>query len=135
MDTEIENIESINCVDVNFDGEPDVLVEHPPSGQVKMSSVFIFHKKDNAFRKNEEISNLPCLEIDPKKKQIAGTCFSSSVCDHWSEQYRYIDNSLELTSMKGTYCDPTTGDAYSYLEIYENGQVIEKTVNKLPEEK
>lgn len=131
----LDNIEGIHCLDVNFDDEPDVVVSHPPSGQVKMSSVYIFDKTDGAYKKSEEISSLPCLEINSKKKRIAGACFSSSVCDHWSEQYRFTEGALELVSMKGTYCDPTTGDAYSYFEKYEAGKVVEKVVNKLTEDK
>lgn len=42
---------NISCVDVNFDGELDILVEHGPTGQVKMSSVFIFDKSDGTYKK------------------------------------------------------------------------------------
>lgn len=126
---------NINCVDVNFDGELDILAEHQPTGQVKMSSVFIFDKIDGTYKKNQPLSDIPCIKIDADKKLISGECFSSSACDRWSEQYKISGNSLELVSTKGTYCDPATGDAYSYFEAYSNGKIVEKTVKPLTEGK
>lgn len=43
--------DNISCADVNFDGETDILVEHRPTGQVKMSSVFIYEKADGLYKK------------------------------------------------------------------------------------
>lgn len=127
--------DKIKCTDVNFDGEPDVLVEHRPAGQVRMSSVFLFDKANKNYKKNQPLSDIPCLKIDSEKSLISGECFSSSVCDRWSEQYKINDNSLELISTKGTYCDPATGEAYSYFESYKNGHIVHKTVKPLTEEK
>lgn len=39
--------DKINCVDVNFDEEPDILIEHQPTGQIRMSSAFIFDKQNS----------------------------------------------------------------------------------------
>lgn len=129
------NIESIECIDVNFDGQNDILVNHLPSGQVKMSSAFIYKKSENLYIKNEEISSLPCLKINSKTKQISGTCFSSSLCDHWSEQYIIKNSKLDLYSIKGTYCDPATGAAYGYYESYMDGKIINKKVEKISDSK
>jgi len=127
--------DKVSCVDVNFDGELDILVEHRPTGQVKMSSVFIFDKSDGIYKKNQPLSDIPCIKIDADKKLISGECFSSSACDRWSEQYKISDNSLELISTKGTYCDPATGDAYSYFESYDKGKIVQKIVEPLTEGK
>lgn len=127
--------ESVKCIDINFDGYHDILVNHPPSGHMKMSSVFVFNSTDNIYEKNEELSRLPCLEVNSEKKHVSGTCFSSSSCDRWSEQYSFRDGKLEITSIEGTYCDPATGTAYSYFESYSNGRVIEKKVEELVEQK
>jgi hypothetical protein len=135
LDEEYTEEDKISCVDINFDGEPDILVEHPPTGQIRLSSVFIFDRKEKTYRKNQALSNTPCLKIDTDKKSVSGECFSSSACDRWSEQYKISGNSLELVSTKGTYCDPATGEAYSYFEIYEDGQMVEKTVEPLTEGK
>jgi len=126
---------SISCVDVNFDEEPDILVEHQRTGRVRASSVFIFDRSDKTYKKNQALSDIPCLKIDTDKKLISGECFSSSACDRWSEQYKISNNSLELISIKGTYCDPATGDGYSYFESYDNGQVVERIVEPLTEGK
>lgn len=133
IDDEYIEGDTISCIDVNFDGEPDVVVEHQPAGQIRQSSVFIFDKTDRIYKKNQVLSDIPCLKVDVDKKLISGECFSSSVCDRWTEQYRVRGNSLELVSTKGTYCDPATGEAYSYFETYENGQIIEKIVEPLIE--
>jgi hypothetical protein len=127
--------EKVSCIDINFDGKLDILIEHPPTGQIKLSSVFIFDQNEKKFKKNEYLSEIPCLKIDSDKKTITGECFSSSMCDRWSEQYKITNNSLSLVVSKGTYCDPATGDAYSYIEKYENGKLIEKTVEPLAVEK
>lgn len=127
--------DNTSCVDVNFDGDNDILVEHRPAGQVRISSVFLFDKTNKTYKKNQLLSDIPCLKIDSEKSLISGECFSSSVCDRWSEQYKINDNSLELISTKGTYCDPATGEAYSYFESYKNGHIVHKTVKPLTEEK
>lgn len=134
---EEENIEDsmITCRDVNFDGATDILVEHPPAGQIQMTSIFLFQKENKSYEKNEELSNLPCLEINPKEKTVSGVCFSSSACDRWSETYIFDGNSLKIISTKGTYCDPSTGIAYRYFENYKDGKVIDKQVERLSEGK
>lgn len=131
LEEESEPVEKAQCVDANFDGELDVVITHPPSGQVQMSSVYIFNASASKYEKNNELSALPCLEIDSQKKTISGTCFSSSVCEHWTERYTYQDSGLELSSMEGTYCDPATGDAYNYSETYKNGKTIRRIVKKI----
>jgi len=123
--------DEIKCMDVNFDGEDDILIAHPPSGQVQMSSVYVFNTASATYEENTEISALPCLEVDAEKKTISGTCFSSSVCEHWTERYKYGKAGLELSAMEGTYCDPATGTAYSYLETYKNGKISERIVKEL----
>ncbi|MCP1603816.1 XAC2610-related protein [Pseudomonas citronellolis] len=132
IETLLENLsdnEKIECTDINFDGQPEIIIRHPPSGQTQMSSVFIFNEKSKSFIKNEEISNIPCLEIDEKNKRISGTCFSSSNCDTWSEEYKFNkEEKLEITAMKGTYCDPSTGDTYSYFEKYNDGKISKRKV-------
>ncbi len=127
--------ESVQCIDINFDGYLDILVSHAPSGHMKMSSAFVFNNTDNIYEKNEEISSLPCLEVNSEKKYVSGTCFSSSSCDRWSEQYSFRGDKLEIISIEGTYCDPSTGTAYSYFESYSNGRIVEKKVKHLVEQK
>lgn len=137
-ETLLENFsgnEKAECTDINFDGQPDIIIRHPPSGQTQMSSVFIFNEKSKSFIKNEEISNIPCLAIDEKNKRLSGTCFSSSNCDTWSEEYKFnTEGKLEITAMKGTYCDPSTGDAYSYFEKYNDGKISERKVAPIVKE-
>lgn len=132
IETLLENLsdnEKIEFTDINFDGQPDIIIRHPPSGQTQMSSVFIFDEKSKSFIKNEEISNIPCLTIDEKNKRVSGACFSSSNCDTWSEEYKFSkEGKLEITAMKGTYCAPSTGDAYSYFETYNDGKISERKV-------
>jgi hypothetical protein len=129
VDQKISDEDNIACIDVNFDGYQDIIVTHPPSGQIQLSSVFIYDNRNEQFKKNEELSKLPCLKIDKSKKLISGTCFSSSNCDKWIEQYRFKPNGrLQITKTKGTYCDPTTGNAFSYTEIYENRKIFKKQV-------
>ncbi|WP_324709398.1 XAC2610-related protein [Pseudomonas citronellolis] len=73
IETLLENLsdnEKIECTDINFDGQPDIIIRHPPSGQTQMSSAFIFNEKSKSFIKNEEISNIPCLEIDEKTREF-----------------------------------------------------------------
>lgn len=131
LEENIENVDKIQCLDANFDGDSDILVSHSPSGQIKMTSVYLFDSGTNNYEKNDRISELPCLEIDPNTKTISGTCFSSSMCDRWSERYKYKGLDLELISIQGTYCEPATGNAYSYLEIYDNGRITQKIVKEI----
>lgn len=134
LDQGISDNDIISCIDVNFDGYQDIIVTHPPSGQTQASSVFIYDNKNHNFRKSEEISNLPCLKIDPIKQLVSGTCFSSSNCDKWIEKYRFRpDGQLQITQIEGTYCDPTNGNSFSHIETYKNGRIFNKQIKKLSE--
>lgn len=120
------------CKDVNFDGYQDIIVSHPPSGQVQFSSVFLYDKSKDEYVKNDKISNLPCLQVDKSRRIVSGTCFSSSNCDKWIEQYKYQSNGeLQLSLIKGIYCEPSTGNAFSYIETYKNGRIFKKKVKRL----
>ena len=83
---DISDDDKIACVDVNFDGYQDIIITHPPSGQIQLSSVFIYDNRNAQFRKNEELSKIQCIKIDKTNKLISGTCFSSSNCDKWIEK-------------------------------------------------
>ncbi|MFV3372213.1 FG-GAP repeat protein [Pseudomonas sp. NY15435] len=132
LNQEVSDDDRISCADVNFDGYQDIIVTHPPSGQTQASSVFVYDKKDHNFRKNEELSKLPCLKIDSIKQRVSGTCFSSSNCDKWIEKYKFRpDGQLQITQIEGTYCDPTNGNTFSYTEIYKNSRIFSKHVKKL----
>lgn len=43
--------EKVSCIDINFDGKLDILIEHPPTGQIKLSSVFIFDQNEKNSKK------------------------------------------------------------------------------------
>lgn len=124
--------DDISYEDLNFDGYMDIKVLASAGNVEKFYDVYLFNAKTKRYELSKEFSNVPCVAVDPKVRQVIGTCFHTSACENWIERYS-VDhlNRLHLRSRQGTYCDPSTGDAFSYIDLFRNGKHISSKSTQL----
>lgn len=88
--------------DYNFDGFTDFSVLES-SGTVQINrGVYMYNPQKVIFSRNEKLSGIPCLRVDPLKKRIYGDCFHSSASNNWVEVYSITGNDLLMTGRFGT---------------------------------
>ncbi|TAL94234.1 MAG: hypothetical protein EPN73_17895 [Paraburkholderia sp.] len=124
--------DDVSFEDVNLDGYTDIKVSKYAGNVEKFYDVYLFNAKTNRYVLSKEFSNIPCVESDRKTRQVIGACFHASACENWIERYS-VDrlNQLHLQSREGTYCDPSTGNAFSYVDFFKNGKRISSTSKPL----
>ncbi|WP_155646107.1 XAC2610-related protein [Burkholderia diffusa] len=124
--------DDISYEDLNFDGYIDIKVFRSAGNVEKFYDVYLFDLVTKRYELSKDFSNVPCVAADPKVRQIIGACFHTSACENWIERYS-VDrlNRLHLRSRQGTYCDPSTGDAFSYVDLFRNGKRISSKSTRL----
>ncbi|MGU7841915.1 XAC2610-related protein [Burkholderia sp. AW33-5] len=118
--------------DLNFDGYIDIKVFRSAGNIEKFYDVYLFDPVTKRYKLSKDFSNVPCVASDPKVRQVIGACFHISACENWIERYS-VDrlNRLHLRSKEGTYCDPSTGDSFSYIDLFRNGKRISSKSTRL----
>lgn len=124
--------DDISYEDLNFDGYIDIKVFRSAGNVEKFYDVYLFDAVAKRYELSKDFSNVPCVAADPKVRQVIGACFHTSACENWIERYS-VDrlNRLHLRSRQGTYCDPSTGDAFSYIDLFRNGKHISTKSTRL----
>ncbi|WP_419468950.1 XAC2610-related protein [Burkholderia diffusa] len=124
--------DDISYDDLNFDGYIDIKVFRSAGNVEKFYDVYLFDAVTKRYELSKDFSNVPCIAADPKVRQVIGACFHTSACENWIERYS-VDrlNRLHLRSRLGTYCDPSTGDAFSYIDLFRNGKRISTKSTRL----
>ncbi|MBC8639727.1 hypothetical protein IAG25_23110 [Caballeronia sp. EK] len=121
----------IKFEDFNFDGVTDLKVLRDRGANQEFYDVYLYSKRSGLYQFNEEMSDLPCIEADAKRKEVIGACFHESACENWEEHYSITSKGkLSLVGKTGTYCVPT-GEAYAYTERYKNGKRISSQVREI----
>ncbi|WP_155623897.1 XAC2610-related protein [Burkholderia territorii] len=122
----------ISYEDLNFDGYIDIKVFRSAGNVEKFYDVYLFNAVTKRYEFSKDFSNVPCVAADPKVRQVIGACFHTSACENWIERYS-VDrlNRLHLRSKQGTYCDPSTGDSFSYIDLFRNGKRISSKSTRL----
>lgn len=117
--------DDISFEDLNFDGYMDIKIFRSAGNVEKFYDVYLFNSTTKKYELSKDFSNIPCVAADQKTHQVVGACFHTSACENWIERYS-IDrlNRLHLRSKEGTYCDPSTGDAFTYVDLFKNGKRI-----------
>lgn len=118
--------------DLNFDGYIDIKVFRSAGNVEKFYDVYLFDAVTKRYELSKDFSDVPCVAADPKVRQVIGACFHTSACENWIERYS-VDrlNRLHLRSRQGTYCDSSTGDAFSYIDLFRNGKRISTKSSRL----
>ncbi|WP_440216140.1 XAC2610-related protein [Chromobacterium piscinae] len=99
MESRSADEDVVQLVDVNFDGELDLLVleQAGGAGPNDTHNVYVFNKRTGRFERNAKLSELPQLQIDAKRKRILSAS-RGGCCSHSSETYRYFHGRLTLVS-------------------------------------
>ncbi|SHN71102.1 XAC2610-related protein [Desulfovibrio litoralis] len=120
--------------DYNFDGYPDLSLPSTAGNVMRFSTVFLYNPEKRILERSSSFEELPCIDVDPKRKRIGGYCFHSSACENWIEEYKVIGfDTLEKTFAEGTECGPLDADPFYYLTYqakYKNGKEISRTEEK-----
>ncbi|ANB73387.1 hypothetical protein AYM40_14210 [Paraburkholderia phytofirmans OLGA172] len=126
----------VKLVDVKFEnltsgGYEDLKVLNTRGASQEFYDVYLYSPKQGIYVFNKELSDIPCLQADAKRKQVIGACFHESSCENWEERYTLSARGvLSLIERRGTYCDPT-GQTYFYVDRFKNGKHIYSKVTPL----
>ncbi|WP_233869607.1 XAC2610-related protein [Paraburkholderia adhaesiva] len=106
----------------------DIKVMDSEGSSQKFYKVYLYNHVDGIYIYSKELSDIPCLQADHKRKELVGACFHESACENWTERYKITKlGKLSLVERAGTYCDPT-GQAYAYTDKFKNGKRISSTI-------
>jgi hypothetical protein len=122
----------VSFEDLNFDGYPDIKVFNSAGNVERFYSVYLYDPKSKTYQFDSGFSKIPCVEADRETHEVVGACFHASACENWVERYS-VDrrNRLSLLSRKGTYCNPSTGESFSYDDRFKNGRRISSKTTQL----
>ncbi|QYY31656.1 hypothetical protein K2O51_12540 [Cupriavidus pinatubonensis] len=121
----------IRIEDLTFDGQMDLKILDTRGASQIFYKVYLYSNRDKAYIYSKELSEIPCLKVDAKKKQLVGTCFHVSACENWVERYSISpDGKLSLLERTGTYCEPN-GETYQYSDHFKDGRRISSKVKKI----
>lgn len=112
-------------IDLTFNGDADLVVLRDSGANQKFYDVYLYSKDKDEYIYNKRLSDIPCLSVDQENKELAGQCFHESSCENWEEHYSVSPKgNISLVERKGTYCDPTGGQGYTYIDRFRNGKKI-----------
>lgn len=122
----------VSFEDLNFDGYADIKVLNSAGNVQTFYSVYLYDPRSNIYRFDSRLSKIPCVEADKNTHEVVGACFHASACENWIERYS-VDrrNRLALLSRQGTYCNPSTGESFSYDDRFKNGRRISSKTEQL----
>jgi hypothetical protein len=122
----------VSFEDLNFDGYADIKVFKSAGNVRRFYSVYLYDPRSKIYRFDGGFSKVPCVEADKENHEVVGACFHTSACENWVERYS-VDrrNRLILLSRKGTYCNPSTGESFSYDDRFKNGRRISSKTTQL----
>jgi hypothetical protein len=110
-------------IDLTFNGYADLLILRDKGANQEFYDVYLYSKEKDQYIYNKQFSNIPCLTVDLDKKQLVGQCFHESACENWEGRYSVSPKgNISLVERKGTYCDPTSGQGYTYIDHFKNGK-------------
>lgn len=119
----------VEFVDLTFDGYTDLVMLRDSGANQKFYDVYLYSKRKDEYIYNKNLSDIPCLGVDQKSKQLVGQCFHGSSCENWEEHYSVSSKgNISLVERKGTYCDPTDGKGYTYIDRFRNGRKVSSKI-------
>lgn len=117
-------VESLEFVDANFDGYPDIMSSYADGGAgPNYSNIFFLYDPDSkTFNYHEQLSSLPQVEVDTVKKLIY-SAWRSGAGWHGSGEYRFEND--DLVQVKGW--EQNWGNGYFSQESFserKNGEWV-----------
>jgi hypothetical protein len=121
-------------IDLTFNGYADLMILRDRGASQEFYDVYLYSKERDAYVYNKRLSAIPCLGVDKKRKELVGQCFHESACENWEEYYSVSPKGdISLIERKGTYCDPTGAQGYSYIDRFRNGKRISSKTSPVEE--
>jgi hypothetical protein len=115
----------VKFADLTFNGQNDLMVLRDRGANQEFYDIYLYSKRDDKFIYNKNLSEIPCLGVDVKSEKLVGQCFHESACENWEEYYSVTpDGKTSLSEKRGTYCDPSTGQGYKYIDKFRNGKRV-----------
>lgn len=125
------SLSDVTLESLTFSKYADIKVLDTEGASQKLYKVYLYRPTDGTYVYSKELSNVPCLQVDRKRKELVGACFHESACENWVERYKVTKlGKLSLVEQSGTYCDPT-GQTYSYTDKFRNGKKIFSAVKPI----
>jgi len=122
----------VSFEDLNFDGYADIKIFSSAGNVERFYSVYLYDPRSKTYRLDSGFSKVPCVGADKNTHEVVGACFHASACENWVERYSVDQrNRLTLVSRKGTYCNPSTGESFSYDDVFKNGRRISSRTTQL----
>jgi hypothetical protein len=117
-------------LDLTFNGYADLLILRDRGANQEFYDIYLYSEEKDEYVYNKRLSNIPCLNVDIKRKELVGQCFHESACENWAEYYSVSSKGrISLVERKGTYCDPTGGLGYAYIDRFRNGKRISSKIS------
>ncbi|WP_166486972.1 XAC2610-related protein [Cupriavidus necator] len=118
----------IKFEDLTFSGRMDLKILDTLGASQIFYKVYLFSPVDGIYIFNNEMSEIPCLGADEKRRQLVGACYHASACENWEERYAVSpEGALFLVERTGTYCEPN-GKSYRYTDNFRNGERVSSKV-------
>lgn len=112
-------------IDLTFNGYADLLILRDRGASQEFYDVYLYSRQTDEYIYSKRLSGVPCLDVDSKRKELVGQCFHQNACENWEEHYSVTPaGDISLVERKGTYCGPTGGQGYTYIDRFRNGKKI-----------
>jgi hypothetical protein len=122
-------------VDLTFNGYADLLIRRDRGSNQEFYDVYLYSKDRDAYVYSNRLSDIPCLAVGSKRKELVGQCFHESACENWEEHYSVsTKGSVSLVERKGAYCDPASGQGFLYTDRFRNGKKISSKISRITEQ-
>ncbi|WP_157381666.1 XAC2610-related protein [Burkholderia ubonensis] len=119
-------------VDLTFNGYVDLLILRDRGASQEFYDVYLYSRAKDAYIYNKRLSNIPCLSVDGRRKELIGRCFHEDACENWEEHYSVSPNGyVSLVERRGVYCDSISGQGYYYIDNFKNGRKISSKVSPI----
>lgn len=118
----------VSLENFTFGKYADLKILDTEGASQKIYKVYLYDTSSGLYKYNKELSDIPCVQTDAKKKEIIGACFHESACENWDERYTMgKDGKLALVKRSGTYCD-AAGQVFFYTDTFKNGKKTSSAV-------
>jgi hypothetical protein len=125
------SLSDVTLESLTFGKYADIKILDTEGASQKLYKVYLYRPADGIYVYSRELSNVPCLQVDSKRKELVGACFHESACENWVERYKVTNRGkLSLVEQSGTYCDPA-GQSYSYTDKFRNGKKVSSTAKPI----
>lgn len=125
------SLSDITLESLTFGEYADIKILDTEGASQRFYKVYLYRQYEGIYVYSKGLSDVPCLRIDGRKKELVGACFHESACENWTERYKVSNlGKLSIVERAGTYCDPA-GQTYMYVDKFKSGKRISSVVKPI----